>query len=69
MVTFSTPLVITIGDASVELQAIFDQVLPCLLPLALTFGCFGLLKKGVKTTTLMFALIIAGIIGAFFGVL
>lgn len=69
MVAFTTPLVITVGDASVELQSIFDQILPCLLPLLLTFGCFALLKKGVKTTALMFGLIIMGIVGAFLGVL
>lgn len=69
MVTFSTPLVISFGDVTLELQSIFDQILPSLLPLALTFGCFGLIKKGLKTTTLMFAIIIVGIVGAFFGVL
>lgn len=69
MVTFSTPLVISIGETSVELQSIFDQILPSILPLGLTFGCYGLLKKGVKTTTVMFGLIIAGILGAFIGVL
>lgn len=69
MVSFATPLVITIGDASVELQAIFDQILPCILPLSLTFVCFGLLKRGVKTTSIMFGIIVLSIIGAFAGVL
>lgn len=69
MVSFATPLVITIGDASVELQAIFDQILPCILPLSLTFVCFGLLKRGVKTTSIMFGIIALSIIGAFAGVL
>lgn len=69
MVTFSTPLVITVGAGTVELQSIFDQILPSILPLGLTFACFGLIKKGVKTTNVMFGLIALGIIGAIFGVL
>lgn len=69
MVTFSTPLVITIGDASVELQSIFDEILPGVLPLGLTFACFGLLKRGTSSTVIMFGLIVLGILGAAVGVL
>ena len=69
MVTFTTPLVISVGETSVELQSIFDQILPGILPLALTFGCYALLKKGHKTTSIMFGLIAAGIIGSLIGVL
>ena len=69
MVTFTTPLVISVGETSVELQSIFDQILPGILPLALTFGCYALLKKGHRTTSIMFGLIAAGIIGSLIGVL
>lgn len=68
MVSISTPLVLTIGEATLEVQSVFDQILPSLLPLGLTFACFGLLKKGVKTTTVMYGLIILGILGAVAGV-
>lgn len=69
MVSFSTPMVLTMGKTSVEVQSVFDQVLPSVLPLGLTFGTFVLLKKGFKTTTVMFGMIIIGIVGAFFGIL
>lgn len=69
MVTFVTPLVIITGDASVELQAIFDQILPGILPLGLTFACFVLLKKGARTTSVMFGIIVVSIVGALVGVL
>ncbi len=69
MVTFTTPLTITVGESAVELQSIFDQILPSILPLGLTFGCFALLKKGVKTTNIMYGLIVLGILGAIIGVL
>ncbi len=69
MVSFSTPLVLTMGEATVEIQGVFDQLLPSVLPLGLTFGTFALLKKGFKTTTIMFGMIAIGIVGAFFGIL
>ena len=69
MVTLTTPFVINVGETSVELQGIFDQILPSILPLGLTLGCFAMLKKGVKTTSIMWGLIIAGIVGSFLGVL
>ncbi len=69
MVTFSTPLVLTMGETSMEVQGIFDQILPKILPLGLTFGIYGLLKKGYKTSTIMFGIILIGIVAAFFGIL
>ena len=69
MVSFSTPLVLTMGEATVEIQGVFDQMLPSVLPLGLTFGTFALLKKGFKTTTIMFGMIAIGIVGEFFGIL
>ncbi|CUX50883.1 Mannose permease IID component [Clostridium sp. C105KSO15] len=69
MVAFSTPLVLTMGETSVEIQGVFDQILPKVLPLLLTFGIYGLLKKGYKTVTVMLGIIIAGIACAFFGIL
>ncbi|AEB07383.1 PTS system IID component, Man family [Coriobacterium glomerans PW2] len=44
MVTFSTPLVVAIGQTTIKVQDIFDQILPSILPLALTFACYVLLK-------------------------
>ena len=69
MVSLTTPLVIQVGEASVNLQSIFDAIIPQLLPLALTFLCFWALKSGKKTLTILLAIIAAGIVGAFFGIL
>ena len=52
-----------------ERQAIFDQILPGILPLGLTFACFVLLKKGARTTSVMFGIIVVSIVGALVGVL
>lgn len=69
MVKVSTPLVLDINGVVTEIQAIFDGILPQLLPLLLTFGVYALVKKGVKTTTLMFGLIIFGVIAVLIGVM
>lgn len=68
MVNFKTTWVFTMNGAEMALQDMFDQVLPCALPLGLTFLCFHLLNKGVKANTLIFGLIILSIIGRFFGI-
>lgn len=65
----SSPLIYTVGDASVELQATLDNILPKLLPLLCTLGVFGLLRKGKSTTWVMIAMIIVGFALGFFGIL
>lgn len=69
MVSLSTPLVLSIGETSIEIQSVFDQILPEILPLCLTFCIYILLKKGYKTVSIMLGIIIIGIICAFFGIL
>lgn len=69
MIKFETPLVLNIGQASVEVQSIFDGILPDILPLGLTFLIYSLLKKGVKSTTLLWGIILAGILGTVVGIL
>ncbi len=50
------------------LQSIVDQLLPGLLPLALTFFCMWLLKKKVNPIAIIFVLFALGIIGAVLGI-
>lgn len=69
MVSFSTPLVLNIGETKVGIQEVFDQILPKILPLVLTFGIYGLLKKGHKTVTVMLGIIVVSILCAFLGIL
>jgi mannose/fructose/N-acetylgalactosamine-specific phosphotransferase system component IID len=63
MVTVKTPLEIVVGQAKVGLQGVFDAILPNMLPLALTFLCFWLLKKGKSPTKILFSILILGILG------
>jgi mannose/fructose/sorbose-specific phosphotransferase system IID component len=69
MIQFNTPFVINVGGASVELQNILDQILPGILPLALTFVCYKQLEKGRKVNVVLVGLVILGIIGKFIGIL
>ncbi len=69
MVNVSTPVVLEFGGTSVAIQTtVFDAIMPKLLPLLLTFGIYGLVKKGYKTTTLMILLIIVAFIGTFINI-
>jgi mannose/fructose/sorbose-specific phosphotransferase system IID component len=70
MVEFKTPLVFDISGAKVELQSVFDKILPSLLPLVLTLFVFYLLnKKQVKVIYLLIGLIVFGVIGKVIGLL
>lgn len=69
MVKVSTPLVLEFGGATTKIQEMFDSIMPCLLPLLLTFGVYKLVNKGYKTTTIMFVLIAIGIVGVLTGLL
>lgn len=69
MVSIKTPFILDIGGATVEFQKIFDDLLPGLLPMIATIVIFSLMKKGVKSTTIMLGIIGLGIICAFFGIL
>ena len=35
-------------QGTIDLQSILDSIMPCLLPLAVTFGMYGLVKKNVS---------------------
>ena len=51
MVSFSIPLSIEISGATVKVQSIFDQIMPSILPLGLTFVIYTLLKYSLQGTT------------------
>ncbi|UDM31887.1 PTS system mannose/fructose/sorbose family transporter subunit IID [Lentilactobacillus laojiaonis] len=50
------------------LQDIFDQLLPGLMPLVLTFICIWLLRKKVNAIWIIFGLFIVGILGYWAGI-
>lgn len=67
MVTVQFGFSYTFGDMEFVLQDIFDQIMPGLLPLALTLGVFGLIRKGVKINYLIIGMFVAGLLGTFIG--
>ena len=68
MVALSTPLVISMDGADVVIQDIFNSILPNILPLRLTFVIYKLLQKGIKTTTVLWGIILFGIAGSVVGI-
>lgn len=65
----STPLKYTVQKASVSIQSMLDGIMPKLLPLALTLLVFWLIRKHVKTTTIMLGLIVVGLVLGGFNIL
>ncbi|MCY9807127.1 PTS mannose transporter subunit IID [Lentilactobacillus senioris] len=51
------------------LQDVFDQILPGLMPLLLTFGCIWLLRKKVNAIWIILGLFVVGILGYWSGIL
>jgi PTS system mannose-specific IID component len=62
LMNIKTPIQIgTSGEIS--LQGILDQIVPGIIPLALTFLVYYLLKKNIKTTYLLIGLLLLGFVG------
>lgn len=55
------------GEAVIVIQDILDSIMPKLLPLGLTFGLYGLIKKGVTPLMNILILVLIGLAGAFIG--
>lgn len=69
-VAITVPLVIGSGETATTLGDICNTIMPGLLPLAFTMLMYWLVsKKNVKTTTLLVALVVIGLVGSFFGIL
>lgn len=69
-VGINVPLVIGSGETATTLGDICNTIMPGLLPLAFTLLMYWLVsKKNVKTTTLLVALAVVGLVGSFFGIL
>lgn len=69
MVALSTPLAMTIGETTFEMQSYLDQFFPSLLLLRYVFLMYGCLKKGMKATGILLMTIAIALVGAFFGFL
>lgn len=55
------------GESVIVVQEIFNQIMPCILPLGLTFGLYALVKRGATPLMNILILIVIGLIGAFIG--
>lgn len=67
MVKLSTSFQFKIGEGVFPLQGYLDQIFPLLLPLIYTLVMLGLLKKGYKSSAILFITIGFGILGSFIG--
>ena len=68
-VSLKCAIVIPQGDDVFSFQeGLFDVILPKMLPLALTFGCYKLLEKGLSAIKIIIGMFIVGIAGAFLGI-
>jgi PTS system N-acetylgalactosamine-specific IID component len=62
-------MVIENGESPIVIQSILDGVLPKMIPLALTLGLYFLMKtKGWTPVKCIAALLVLGLVGAFFGI-
>lgn len=69
MVSLPLALEVDLGGGTVfSLQSVFDGIMPNLVPLLLVLGVLALLKKGVKSTTIIYGMLIVGVIGKYLGV-
>ncbi len=64
LMSIKTPLTIGPSDSGVAVQGILDQLVPNIIPLALTFLVYYFVKKNVKTTFLLLGLLALGFLGS-----
>jgi fructoselysine/glucoselysine PTS system EIID component len=64
LMSIHTPLFIGTGGSGVALQGILDTIIPGIIPLAITFGVYYFIKKGVRTTWLLLGLLVLGLAGS-----
>lgn len=69
MVIIKVPLVLKLGGTKISIQDTLNSLMPDLLSLALTFGCYGLLKKHINGTVILLGLIVLGIVMVALGLL
>lgn len=69
MVTFNVGFTAKIGEMEFVLQDVFDQIMPNILPLGLTFTVFYFVKKGSKINYIIISVFIVGLVGTLIGIL
>ncbi|MDO5416948.1 MAG: PTS system mannose/fructose/sorbose family transporter subunit IID [Lachnospiraceae bacterium] len=56
------------GQSVMDVQSALDSIFVGIIPLMLTFGCFKLLEKKVSVITLIFGIVVLGILLSVFGI-
>lgn len=69
LVIINVSTVLHLGGTEIKLQDTLDSLMPGLLPLLLTFGCYSLLQRKVNGTLILVGLIILGILSVAIGLL
>ncbi|HWK04645.1 MAG TPA: PTS system mannose/fructose/sorbose family transporter subunit IID [Puia sp.] len=64
LMSVKTALTIGTADHGIAVQGILDQIVPAVIPLALTLLVYYFIKKNIKPTYLLLGLLIAGFIGS-----
>lgn len=69
LINVKLKLAINVGGAEVLIQDMFDTFIPKILSFATLFIVYKLVKKKVSVVTIVFGMIVFGIIMAFFGIM
>lgn len=69
MVTLNLGFTAQIGEMQFVLQDVFDQIMPNILPLGLTFAVFYFVRKGVKINWIIISVFALGLLGTLVGIL
>lgn len=64
LISINTPLTIGTAKSAITLQSIFNQIVPSVIPLGLTFLVFYFVRKNIKTTYLLLGLLVLGFVGS-----
>jgi len=64
LLSIGTPLKIGTANSAVAVQGIIDQIMPAMIPLGITFLAYYCLKRNVKTTYILLALLVLGFLGS-----
>lgn len=67
-VNFAVTAMPVIGQQTLNIQALLDQILLGLLPLSFIFGCYQLLKKKVNPIWIIVGILVFAFVCAFFGI-
>ena len=67
-VTIKTPLIWHVGQSTIKLQSLFNQLAPSLIPLLITLLVWWLLRKKINATWIVVGIFVVGILCSYLGV-